>query len=250
MPSRHIGLEGPVNFRDLGGYRAGEHSVRWGRLYRSDSLHTLTAADLPVLEELGIRTVIDFRSGDELEELGLGPLGELTVRHVHCPTFDRLRDASLLMAGTDAPGLYARMLEHGASAYVRALSAVAEASALPAAFFCQAGKDRTGCFAALVLGILGVADTDIVADYVLTEAVMPAITARRVARYGAETVSRQWRNLPTALRGAKAEVMEGLLTAVAARWGDWAGYARAVGIETGLVALLRAELLEPATPLY
>ena len=67
--------------------RAAGH-VRWDRLYRSDSLHTITAADAPMLRDLGVRTAIDFRSSDEIDRLGIGPLGEVSVRHVHCPTFD------------------------------------------------------------------------------------------------------------------------------------------------------------------
>ena len=43
MTLRRIAFEGPINFRDLGGYTVqGQRHVRWGRLYRSDSLHTIT----------------------------------------------------------------------------------------------------------------------------------------------------------------------------------------------------------------
>jgi len=87
---RRIALGGPVNFRDLGGYpAAGGRSVRWGRVYRSDSLHRLDPADAPRLADLGIVTAIDFRANDELDHIGIGPLGELDVRHVHLATVDR-----------------------------------------------------------------------------------------------------------------------------------------------------------------
>ena len=36
---RHIEFEGPVNFRDVGGYQnADGQTVRWGAVYRSDTL--------------------------------------------------------------------------------------------------------------------------------------------------------------------------------------------------------------------
>ena len=61
---RLIALEGAVNFRDLGGYAAGAHGrTRWRTLFRADGLGELTEADLVVFRALGIRTVIDLRSG-------------------------------------------------------------------------------------------------------------------------------------------------------------------------------------------
>ncbi|MBA9007446.1 tyrosine-protein phosphatase [Thermomonospora cellulosilytica] len=48
---REIALEGCVNFRDVGGYRADGGHVRWRRLFRSDALHELTPAD-DVLDRL------------------------------------------------------------------------------------------------------------------------------------------------------------------------------------------------------
>ena len=59
---RMITLEGAVNFRDLGGYEAGDGmQTRWRTLFRADGLGELTEADLSVLRQLGIRTVIDLR---------------------------------------------------------------------------------------------------------------------------------------------------------------------------------------------
>ena len=64
---RRIVLEGAVNFRDLGGYEAGSGRPRWRTLFRADGLGDLTQTDLSVLRGFGIRTVIDLRSGSELE---------------------------------------------------------------------------------------------------------------------------------------------------------------------------------------
>ncbi len=169
MTLRRVSFEGPINFRDLGGYAVeGRGQVRWGRLYRSDSLHTITPDDVPRLRELGVRTAIDFRSGDEIDRLGIGPLGEVSVRHVHCPTFDGARtEEPPLFEGKTAAEFYALMTDRGSPAYVAALESLTEPDTLPAVFFCLAGKDRTGCFAALVLGLLGVSNDDIVLDYAL-----------------------------------------------------------------------------------
>ena len=47
-----------------------------------------------------------------------------------------------------------------------------DAHRYPLVFHCFAGKDRTGILTALVLGLLGVADDDIAADYALSAAAM------------------------------------------------------------------------------
>ena len=43
---------------------------------------------------------------------------------------------------------------------------------MPAVFFCNAGKDRTGAVAAMVLGLLGVDDETVAADYARTQEVL------------------------------------------------------------------------------
>ncbi|HXY91108.1 MAG TPA: tyrosine-protein phosphatase [Acidimicrobiia bacterium] len=245
MAERRVVFEGPVNFRDLGGYPTADgRRVRWGRLYRSDSLHTITPVDVPMLRDLGVRIAIDFRSDDEIDRLGIGPLDEVSVRHVHCPTFDGQRREAPPLEGKTAAEFYALMLESGAPAYRAALEAVAEPGALPAVFFCLAGKDRTGCFAALVLGLLGVPDDEIVADYHLTQEIVPILTERRLERDGPGLDAERWRNIPDDLRGAHTHVMEELLGHVDRLWGGWDAYAEFAGVRPELVGLLREELLE------
>jgi protein-tyrosine phosphatase len=63
---RRLPLQGAVNFRDLGGYRArdGRH-VRWGRIFRSDSLAELSDADVDVVAALGLRAICDLRADSE-----------------------------------------------------------------------------------------------------------------------------------------------------------------------------------------
>jgi protein-tyrosine phosphatase len=245
MTQRRVIFDGPVNFRDLGGYPVrGGKTVRWGRLHRSDSLHTITAADVPMLRDVGLRTAIDFRSSNEIDRLGIGPLGEVSVEHVHCPTFDGVQTDEPPFAGKTAAEFYAHMMDRGAGAYVAALESIAQPDTLPAVFFCLAGKDRTGCFAALVLGLLGVPDDEIVADYALTQEIVPILTQRRLDRDGPELDVERWKNIPSDLREAHAHVMNELIQRVNARWGSWEGYADAVGVDADVLARLRDELVE------
>ena len=84
---RWLPIEGCVNFRDLGGYRNSQgQTVRWRRLFRSDALQDMTAADAAyAIEELDIRLVVDLRNPDEAERDGTGPLPDLGAGYTHHP---------------------------------------------------------------------------------------------------------------------------------------------------------------------
>ena len=61
--SRHIDFESVLNFRDLGGYRAGDgRKIAWRRIFRSGEMHHMTARDITRFkEEIKLRSVIDLR---------------------------------------------------------------------------------------------------------------------------------------------------------------------------------------------
>jgi protein-tyrosine phosphatase len=56
--TRHLEFDRLHNFRDVGGYPTSDgRTVRWGTLYRSDSLSKLEGADLARYQRLGNREV-------------------------------------------------------------------------------------------------------------------------------------------------------------------------------------------------
>jgi protein-tyrosine phosphatase len=173
-------FEACFNFRDLGGYEAADgRRVRWGRLFRSDTLHRLTDADLAAFGTLGLQTVVDLRSATEIDDHGaLRPDARTSLEWHHVPTIDQVvlrpRDeAAVAPAQALDPvsmsrgELYLRMLGDGTglAAVFRLLT---EPARRPAVFHCTSGKDRTGMVAAMALDLLGVPDEVIAADYVLT----------------------------------------------------------------------------------
>lgn len=242
---RRVALGGPVNFRDIGGYPTTDgREVRRGRVFRSDSLHHLTEEDGPRLHDIGIVSAIDFRANDELLEIGIGRLGELDIRHVHLPTIDKILhrrpdDDDVFVPGSAAE-IYLGMLEIGGSSYAGALRTLATPGHLPCVYFCVAGKDRTGLFSAVLLGLLGVGDADIVTDYALTQEVLELIHERGRARYRNE--SEAWKHLPEDMLGAHEPTMEATIALLRDRWGSWEGYADAMGVEPEVVSTLRDEL--------
>lgn len=86
---RRILLCGMENLRDLGGYplagRGSERFTRWGSLYRGDLPKQVTQADRQRLRELGITTVVDLRSAEEIERKPDPLAQEPGIRYLHCP---------------------------------------------------------------------------------------------------------------------------------------------------------------------
>ena len=160
---RHVQFEACFNFRDLGGYHTIDgHEVRRRALYRSDSLHRLSAQDLDALTVLGIRAVVDLRTAAEVTETGrVADHADRVFKHIPCD--DPLDDYLLPRAE-----LYLAFAQARGPQIAEAFDFVADEDG-PIVFHCMAGKDRTGILAALLLATLGVPDTAIAADYALDQ---------------------------------------------------------------------------------
>lgn len=168
---RRLGLAGPTNFRDLGGYPAGTRRVRWGRVFRSDAL-IIEETAFEHFNRLGIKTVFDLRSDEERQtNPNRLPDGDYRVRHVPLIGENSARnaiEAGLSDGEAFLAELYTGMLEQSAPVFGEILGTMADESALPVVFHCAAGKDRTGMVAAILLLALGVEEETILDDYELT----------------------------------------------------------------------------------
>jgi protein-tyrosine phosphatase len=242
-PDRRIVLNGPVNFRDLGGYDTGDgRRVRWRRLFRSDSLGPVTAEDARLLtEELGLLAVIDLRTAKEVKGEGRGGLADVALHYHHIPLVDDVEDDPDRPWDNSLQEAYAHMLGKRAARLAEALETIAgEVAEHPTVFHCVAGKDRTGIVAALVLGLLGVSDEDIVADYALTGEVMAAMIERFPRRALRSSAGARY---PSAILKAEAETMRVTLTELAGQYGSAAGWAEGAALEPAVIAGLRDVLL-------
>jgi protein-tyrosine phosphatase len=166
---RRLPFVGVNNFRDLGGYRTESGAaMRWGRVFRSDSPHNFTAADLEVFDALNIRVIFDLRRDAERDadpgprpcvqrELPSGPVFATNVN----PLRDRGDGERWLFED------YCGMLERAGPMFGDLFSQFAECEG-PLMFHCMGGKDRTGMTAALLLSCLGVDRETVLDDYELT----------------------------------------------------------------------------------
>jgi protein-tyrosine phosphatase len=241
---RVIALEGAVNFRDLGGYATVDgRQTRWRVLFRADGLSELSPTDFAVMRDLGIRTVVDLRSGYEVEQSRFDVAAHPADFH-HFPFIDQLPDVE---TWDRQPGLlgaqYKEMLDDAAPQIISALGVLAAPEAQPAVFHCTAGKDRTGLLSALVLSLLGVPEETVVADYALSGEAMERLRAKLILKYpdGKDVIA----DIDEVF-SAKPDNMVELLRYLRERYGSVIEYAATVGVPDALVDRLRQTLLEPA----
>jgi protein tyrosine/serine phosphatase len=245
MMERRILLSGPVNFRDLGGYDTADgRRVRWRRLFRSDSLSPVTADDARLLtEDLGLVAVVDLRTSREVRRDGRGGLADVALHYHHVPLLedDDLDSRSARPFDGSLHEAYRHLLGQCGRRISSALGAIAsEVAEHPTVFHCTAGKDRTGIVAALVLAFLGVSDQDIVADYALTQEVMPTMMERFPRRALRSSAGDRY---PSPILRAEAETMSETLSVLDEEYGSAAGWAETADLDPAVVPALRDALL-------
>lgn len=231
-------MQGAYNVRDLGGYPGADgRTTRWGRFYRADGLHALTAADQQAIVDSGIRRVIDLRHAQELS----------VSRNVFAES-DRVAyyNVDLINPSTAASApirnlaeLYVGILDNGHSSLRAIFGLLSEEGDEPALFHCTAGKDRTGIVAGLLLDLAGVPHDHIADDYAMTaENIAPMMEQLRSGR-PAMIDAEAYEKFLGCDRGNMLETLEHLRT----RYGGGEGYLLEIGLEPDRVQRLKANLL-------
>jgi protein-tyrosine phosphatase len=248
-PRRLVALQAVHNFRDMGGYATDDGQVtRWGMIYRADGLYRLAGDDVEVIRALGLRTVIDLRSQQELDERGTFPHDSVAVDFHHLSVMDATWEHEGIAATMEAAEFlewaYQDMLAKHADRFVETINKLARPGALPAVFHCAAGKDRTGIVAALLLSALGVPRPVVVHDYALTSEGMERMV--RWAEAEDPSMVARLADAPKAFTSAAPEAMQRVLDAIDAEHGSIREFLALNGMKDTTLAAIAAEFLEPA----
>lgn len=257
LAERVLRLEGSVNLRDIGGYvtRSGQ-TVRWGQVYRSGTLISLTQNDWDYLKQLNIQAVCDFRSHDEviLEPDSL-PAG---IRYLHQPvatednsnTFQRIY--TMLFTPHKISDMMQQMytriiIDQNPQLFRTAFAELSNASNAPILIHCTAGKDRTGITIALLLEVLGVPDEVIIADYTLSNLYYEAFAA--YAQHALDKM--RWFHVTADVLQpfllADPRIIEQTLKHIRRKYGSVERYLHdKAGITPQTLEIIREKLLEPA----
>jgi protein-tyrosine phosphatase len=209
--------------------------------YRADALYSLSPADWEVMQERSVRHVIDLRSQHELETRGRFRDDVYPATLHHFPVLD------IPWADDDTPDVdtayefllwaYPEMLRKGGHRLAAAVETVAMLDE-PVVFNCAAGKDRTGLVAMLILGIVGVPDEVIVADFELSNDGMQRL--RDWAESHDSNLKERLGNAPAAFLDADGRALRDLMTG----WVDAHGSLRAFAGKLGVSDAAMSRLAE------
>jgi protein-tyrosine phosphatase len=182
------------NFRDLGGIQTKQGTkIKPGLIFRSGDLSMLDDRDVALLEEMDLRTIVDFRSDREISKRP-DRLIPTVVNRIHLPIEDAARELAMrLFDDRNAEGLkqllvddYRRMIREHTDAFRGLFSALQEEDHLPLVFHCAAGKDRTGMAAWFLLTALDVPEEIIREDYLATNIFSKSFADKIVAKIEAQ----------------------------------------------------------------
>lgn len=238
--NRHLPLEGTYNVRDIGGYATAEgRQTRWGIVFRADSLHRLSPAAQEFLLGQGIRTIVDLRYAAEVSAAPNVFAAASVLRYQHLSLLGDTPQATAMLVTLTA--MYRHILDNAQAPLAATLTTLAAPGALPAVVHCTAGKDRTGLVIALLLGLAGVPEATIAADYALTARYLEGDFWHE-ARQRAGADRRDWAKLQPIL-ACPPEVMLETLGYLDERYGGIPSYLGQIGLTDGQLTALHDALV-------
>jgi protein-tyrosine phosphatase len=177
--NRVIELDGQDNLRDLGNYSTNKGGIiKKDVIYRSGTLSKITEQDIAVIEELGIKTVVNFLTKEEISKRGSDNL-PASVKSIYLPISGDNDEASTVLKArqtgdfSNVPielnfNIHKLLPEVGKDSYSQFLKLLADSTNYPILFHCSHGVHRTGTAAALMLSLSGVPWSQIETDYLLS----------------------------------------------------------------------------------
>ena len=156
--TRMLNIDGLQNVRDIGGYIAlNGNKVKYGMLYRGSAMDETVVETLAItdrgkqelLKNTGVKTDLDLRANITKSILGVNVDFKCVPYHSYVTA----------LTETTYKGYFKTIFEY----IVTQLQA-----SKPVYFHCQAGCDRTGTVAFLLLGLLGVSESDLAKEYELS----------------------------------------------------------------------------------
>ncbi len=193
---RILKIPGMYNFRDIGGYPTMDNRrVRWGKIFRGDQLFNLKDEGLDYVESLGLKTIVDFRSPQEISQYpnklsstiensyNFSPEAEIAMFAGRLQN-NELHDSPELMKSIAEDALKMNpnageqnMIEQqkkfasdptAIDSFKKATNIFMNSQNSPIYQHCKGGKDRTGFSVMIQLAILGVEEKYLFYDYMLT----------------------------------------------------------------------------------
>lgn len=257
ISTRLVNLDGTDNFRDCGGYETIEgRRVKWGLLYRSDQLSNISERDITFLKNMGLKTIVDYRSKSEASAApnkeifgantySLDPnaktaqLAADSIDDVNKSILDLLKEHKFHPEKYGDPEgnmykQYKKFIYSDSSkkAYRELIKLILDEHNLPLVQHCRGVKDRTGFGVAIILLALGVREECVIYDYTLTTQYRVTKNKKQMNLYKKYTKDEQTLTLLSTLQQSKAIYMETAINEMKKTYGSIDSYLKdALGID-------------------
>ena len=245
--NRSIPLTGQPNFRDIGDYQTGNGTkLKTGLIYRSGTLAKLTDDDVEKINDLNIKTVVNFLDEGERLKYGEDKLPE-GVKNIFLPIAGQNNEAAAILKArqtgdfSDVPvdfnyKIHALLIEDGKEAYAQLFHLMADPNNYPIVFHCSHGVHRTGTAAALILCVLDVPWETAKQDYLLSNKYRKEETRKRIRALNSLAVKSDSIDLVSnaanieAFYVLKGEYIDGTKSAIEKRYNSFDKYLKSLGI--------------------
>lgn len=231
-------LRNAPNVRDIGGYACSGGVTAWHKFLRGDNLERLERDEIDFLKDYGVRLVIDLRSDKECETAPDPFAHEEGVRYVQIPLITDIT-ADISMVAVDGPEqfmnrFYIGVLRDSREGLRRVLSELAAESEGAALFHCMGGKDRTGLVAMLIMGLAGVSEADIIANYQVsfTYIIQDPRVQQIIEKYSEASMASRREYIMTALNY------------IASEFDSISDYVRAIGVTEAEISAICSKICE------
>lgn len=267
ISTRLVNLDGTDNFRDCGGYETIDgRRVKWGLLYRSDQLSNISERDITILENMGLKTIVDYRS---ISEVALAPdkkipgtnvysldpnakiaqlaAGSLDKNNMNKSLLDLLKENQFNPDKYGDPEesmykQYKRLIYSDSSkkVYRKLIELALNEHNVPLVQHCRGGKDRTGIGVAIILLALGVREESVIYDYTLTAQYRVSKNKRQMHMYKKYTQDEKTLKLLFTLQQSKAKYIKTALNEMKKSYGSIDLYLKeALGIDQNMKEQLK-----------
>ena len=223
-------LETTLNTRDLGRYQSmisGNQLKTW-QILRSDVQNYPSVNDVFLLKKHRILTVLDLRGTNDVKRKPSGFANQDGFLYINMP----IDEGSGIPQSTDVVSeSYLKIAESPNMPCVfRAIASAPEGVMIN----CTAGKDRTGVVSAVLLGLCGVSDEDIIRDYMLT---------KTYNRERFELIHRNFPEIDMNIVIPSERYMKEFLEMFIAKYGNFRDYLTAIGIKKEEIDHIAVKLL-------
>jgi len=246
MGYRRLPLQGLRNARDLGGYPThGGGVTAYAKFIRAESPKSVTKKDLEFLKSYGITDSIDFRGDAEVARSPSVLAAAPGIDYHRCSTFDRqlaFASGSISVgAFVDWGEKYIELVERSGAWVCDTFMVMAGASG-GVIYNCTTGKDRVGVISALLLGLAGVSEGDIIADYSASEIYLVDIYEDLLSKHFARW-SEEEKNLDNPFFKTEPKNMRALLGHLRGRYGGIVPYIKNCGVGDDKLSALVQKLV-------